>query len=75
MNAKLVRQPNHNHQTWVSTAALDATQIGHVNFGIDGEFFLAQAAPLSELKDVRANYGLPVHRENGRDNDYSHQGL
>lgn len=75
MNAKLVREADHHHQTWVSPTAFDATKIGHVDLGVDGELFLAQATALSKFQDIRADYGLPVHCENGRDNDYSHQGL
>ncbi len=75
MNAQLVGKSNHDHQTWVSAAAFNATKISHIDLGVDRELFLAQAPTLSEFQDIRADYGLPVHRENERDNDYSHQGL
>lgn len=75
MNTQLVRKTDQDHQARVSTTALNTAEIGHIDLGVDRKLFLAQAATLSELQDIRANYGLPVHRENGRDNDYSHQGL
>jgi hypothetical protein len=75
MNPQLGRKADHDHQAWVSATAFDAAEVGHIDLGVDRELFLAQAATLSKLQDIRANDGLPVHRENGRDNDYSHQGL
>lgn len=75
MNAQLVRKANHDHQAWVSATSFDAAEVRHIDLRVDRKFFLTQAATLSELQDVRADYGLPVHGENGRDNDYSHQGL
>ncbi len=75
MNAELGSKADHDHQAWVSATAFDAAEVRHIDLCVDREFFLTQAATLSKLQDVRADYGLPVHCENGRDNDYSHQGL
>lgn len=75
MNAQLGRKAHHDHQAWVSATAFDAAEVRHIDLCVDSELFLTQATALSKLEDVRADYGLPVHRENGGDNDYSHQGL
>jgi hypothetical protein len=61
MNAELLRQTRHHHETRIALTPLDAPQVGHINIGVAPEFFLAQAAPLPELQNIRTNDGPPVH--------------
>lgn len=75
MNAQAVSQPNHHHQTGISTTPLNAAQIGHVDLGVAGKLLLAQPAALSQLQHIAADDCPPVHPETELDNDYSHQGL
>jgi hypothetical protein len=63
MSPKGAGDPYHHHQAWITSAALDATQVSQIDTCFEREFLLRQSLRTAKTPNIASNNCLPVHHD------------